>query len=97
MIPEQFPTIDPLTSFGLSEDILRGYHRHRMFGVLAATSTRLRTIFHDRSRKTRVLAGTKIPTFARLLVQRETPRISGLHLEYVLFLSPVPLNSTRLL
>ena len=79
MIPEQFRTIDPLTSFGLEEAILHAYHRHNAFRALAATSRRLRTMFRDRSWETRALVGTEIPTLVRFLGQPETPRILAPH------------------
>lgn len=95
MIPEHVPTIDPLTSFGLQDDIILGYYRHRMLGVLAATSTGLRAIFHEPSPKTIVLAGANTPTLAGLLGGPETPQVF-VHVECVLSLSPVPSNSIRL-
>ena len=84
MILELYPIFDPLTSFARDEAILHVYHRHKAFRVLAATSTRLRTIFLERSWKTRVLAETEIPTLAKFLGQPETLRALALHIGCVL-------------
>jgi len=96
MIPEQFPTLDPLTSFGLHEGILHDDHYHKMLMTLTATSRRLRWLFRERSWKARVLAGTKIPAFSAFLKQPETSQIFIPQVGCVkLFLSPVPLTSIR--
>jgi len=84
LILEQFPTLDPLTSYGFGEEILQTYHRHNAFRVLAVTSTRLRAMFLERAWKTRVLVGTEIRTLAGFLGRPETPQVFALHVGCVL-------------
>ncbi|KAF9645652.1 hypothetical protein BDM02DRAFT_488130 [Thelephora ganbajun] len=94
MIPSQFPVIDSLNSWGAGKNLLQTWHRHMAFRVLAATSTRLRTIFYERSWRTRVTTETDLPVMVGFLKQIGV-HVHGLFVEKLI--TQLPRDSTLLM
>lgn len=87
MIPKQFPVIDPLTSLGTKGVVLRLYYRHTAFRVLAATSRRLKFVFHKHSWDTRILTSAEVPIVAKFPKQFKVQILAPL-VRYVFLFRP---------
>lgn len=88
MIPEHFPAVEQLTSWGEGQAVVRTWDRRKAFTVLAETCTHFKRLFYVRSRMTAI---TSAKNFPRLVGFFKQPSESayGLFIECVsFFLSP---------
>lgn len=96
MIPNHIPVINPLASLEPGGNLLRNWHRHMAFKVLASTSKGLRATFYKHSRRTRVVTDVEQPVMIRFF-KEVTSRVHAFFVEYVIFFSHPKLSSFVLL